>query len=66
MNQEIASKTFVESELDFLWVELTQKCNLSCIHCYNNSGPRQELIGAMQYEDWLSVLEQSFNKGCLK
>lgn len=24
-------------KLDFLWIEVTSKCNLRCIHCYNES-----------------------------
>ena len=26
--------------IDFAWIEITQKCNLKCIHCYNESAPQ--------------------------
>ena len=28
-----------ESTLDFLWLELTNRCNLQCVHCYTQSPP---------------------------
>jgi sulfatase maturation enzyme AslB (radical SAM superfamily) len=28
--------------LDFLWLELTNRCNLQCTHCYADSGPTAE------------------------
>jgi MoaA/NifB/PqqE/SkfB family radical SAM enzyme len=50
--------------LSFLWLEITAKCNLECVHCYADSGPRQDLYGHMQTDDWLSVLRQSADAGC--
>jgi radical SAM protein with 4Fe4S-binding SPASM domain len=50
--------------LDFLWLELTRKCNLRCVHCYADSGPDLPLNQGMMYEDWLQVLRQAFALGC--
>jgi len=50
--------------LNFLWLELTEKCNLFCVHCYNDSSPHKSLKNKMEYEDWLRVLEESFAAGC--
>jgi MoaA/NifB/PqqE/SkfB family radical SAM enzyme len=65
-----AIQAFVEQEsartggLDFLWLELTPKCNLQCVHCYADSSPYLPLKGAMGYEDWKRTLEEAFTLGC--
>jgi MoaA/NifB/PqqE/SkfB family radical SAM enzyme len=50
--------------LSFLWLEITAKCNLECVHCYADSDPRQNLLGQMQTVDWLAVLRDSADLGC--
>jgi MoaA/NifB/PqqE/SkfB family radical SAM enzyme len=50
--------------LDSLWLELTRKCNLACNHCYADSHPGRDLLGAMSQEDWLSVLNGAADMGC--
>lgn len=50
--------------LRFLWLELTGKCNLRCIHCYADSGPYRRLHDEMVPEDWENVLEQAADLGC--
>lgn len=45
-------------ELSFAWLELTGKCQLSCGHCYAESGPTGG-HGEMAREDWLRVLNES-------
>jgi len=32
--------TSVMNDLSFLWLEITGKCNLTCSHCYADSGQR--------------------------
>ncbi|MFC5744090.1 radical SAM protein [Actinomadura rugatobispora] len=41
-----------------LWLDLTRKCQLSCSHCYNESGPGGD-HGTMTAEDWTRVLDQA-------
>ena len=53
-------------ELDFLWLEVTTKCNLQCVHCYAESGPQLPLIQGMTYDRWVSVLKDGFALGCRK
>jgi MoaA/NifB/PqqE/SkfB family radical SAM enzyme len=43
---------------DFLWLDLTRKCQLNCLHCYNASGP-DGTHGTMTREGWLSILDQA-------
>jgi len=52
--------------LDFLWLELTSKCNLHCVHCYADSGPSLPLVQRMAYADWLRVLAEAARLGCRK
>jgi MoaA/NifB/PqqE/SkfB family radical SAM enzyme len=42
----------------FLWLDLTRKCQLACVHCYNASGP-DGTHGTMTREHWLAVLDQA-------
>jgi len=52
--------------LDFLWLELTGKCNLECVHCYANSSPRLPMNQKMQLEDWKKTLSDANSLGCRK
>jgi sulfatase maturation enzyme AslB (radical SAM superfamily) len=48
----------------FLWLELTEKCNLECVHCYANSSPSAPLMASMQKSDWINVLADARRGGC--
>jgi radical SAM protein with 4Fe4S-binding SPASM domain len=52
------------NNLNFLWLELTEKCNLTCNHCYANSSPRAELLGTMSYNDWHKTMKEAYATGC--
>jgi MoaA/NifB/PqqE/SkfB family radical SAM enzyme len=56
MSQLTAQKT------DFLWLEITGKCQLQCTHCYAESGPTGT-HGTMTAPDWLSVIDQAVGLG---
>nr|WP_237307818.1 radical SAM/SPASM domain-containing protein [Streptomyces alboflavus] len=45
-----------------LWLDLTRKCQLSCAHCYNRSGPDGG-HGSMEREDWLRVISEAAELG---
>ncbi|MGW7294137.1 radical SAM protein [Streptomyces xiamenensis] len=47
-----------EEKPRFLWLDLTRKCQLSCVHCYNASGPDGN-HGSMTGEQWISLLDQA-------
>lgn len=42
----------------FLWLDLTRKCQLSCTHCHNESGP-DGTHGTMSAENWRGVLDEA-------
>ena len=54
------------TRLDLLWLELTGRCNLECVHCYADSSPQTPLIQGMCYEKWADVLREGFSLGCRK
>ncbi len=49
--------------LEFLWLELTERCNLRCVHCYAGSGPGLE-DGPMGTREHLRILRQAAQAGC--
>lgn len=65
----LAAEAFLESSLDgldFLWLEITPRCNLNCIHCYAESDMSRVLHGKLSLKDWFSLLEQATRLGCRK
>jgi MoaA/NifB/PqqE/SkfB family radical SAM enzyme len=44
--------------LDFMWLELTGRCQLRCSHCYSSSGPAAD-HGTMTGDDWRRLLDQA-------
>jgi MoaA/NifB/PqqE/SkfB family radical SAM enzyme len=50
------------SALSFMWLEITGKCQLSCRHCYADSGPRGT-HGAMTHGDWQRAIDEAAGLG---
>ncbi|HZU16261.1 MAG TPA: radical SAM protein [Candidatus Dormibacteraeota bacterium] len=44
--------------LGFLWLEITGRCQLECVHCYAASGPGSS-HGIMTEWDWCRVIDQA-------
>jgi len=55
-------ETPVRANLHFLWLEITGKCQLSCLHCYAESGPAGS-HGVMTRADWMRVIEEAADLG---
>lgn len=56
-----------ESKIDFIWLELTQNCNLRCLHCYANSDSKTNRIKKdelLTLNQWKKVIQEAFNEGC--
>lgn len=49
--------------ITFLWLEITEKCNLACSHCYAESTPLRPLEGRMTLENWIEVLDEAAAMG---
>lgn len=57
-------KEWWEQALNFLWLEITPKCNLNCIHCYADSTPYNALECKIKYNDWVNILFEAYTLGC--
>lgn len=66
MNNATLTRSTPQTKLEFVWLELTEKCNLSCIHCYADSGPNRPLSRSMSYSDWCRVIDDAQEMGCKK
>ena len=53
-------------QLDFLWLELTNRCNLQCVHCYTESSPHTGDRDILTKDDYISVMHQAYDLGCRK
>ena len=49
-----------KDSVDFAWIEVTTKCNLYCIHCYDSASPHE--ISVMSEKDFEKV--HKFIKDC--
>lgn len=51
-------------KLRFAWLELTNGCNLRCIHCYAGSAPEKIGTEKMTVSDWKAVIRQLVDLDC--
>ncbi|MBI4001229.1 MAG: radical SAM protein [Nitrospira defluvii] len=56
----------VAQKLDFVWLELTNRCNLRCVHCYAESSPTTGGKDILDEADYLNVIDQIYRLGCRK
>jgi MoaA/NifB/PqqE/SkfB family radical SAM enzyme len=54
-----------EGRLDFLWMEISRKCNLRCIHCYAESDPYRS-HGLMKLPDWKRLILEASQIGVIR
>jgi organic radical activating enzyme len=52
--------------LEFLWLELTNRCNLQCVHCYADSHPLSGDRDLLTTRDYESIMNQAYALGCRK
>jgi len=52
------------SVLDFLWLELTNQCNLKCVHCYSESGPASTERNILDADHYMRLLSEAYDLGC--
>lgn len=50
-------------QLKFAWLEVTQRCNMRCVHCYEGK-EHFETNNAISFEKWVSVLDELCEVGC--
>ncbi len=61
---ETTSTEYTGHGLSFLWLEITQKCNLTCQHCYAGSSPSRPLSHGMETHDWIRVISEASALDC--
>jgi MoaA/NifB/PqqE/SkfB family radical SAM enzyme len=49
--------------LNLVWLELTEGCNLRCVHCYADSSPEKKRVDSLSHEDWLRVIAEAHELG---
>ena len=52
--------------LDFLWLELTNRCNLRCVHCYTESHPHSGDRDVLTAQNYDFLMHQAYDLGCRK
>lgn len=57
-----AAATPIDEPYRRIWAELTGKCQLSCSHCYADSGPDKG-HGTMGADDWMGLIDQAAADG---
>lgn len=53
----------VLDDLSFVHCEITERCNFTCVHCYNNASPckKRKELGT---KEWTRILREAYEKGC--
>lgn len=64
MNLATLPEQHLQAPLTHLWLELTGRCNLECVHCYSDSGPSAELRGVMTTPKWIELMNDAADQGC--
>jgi len=52
--------------LDFIWLELTNQCNLQCVHCYSESDQWSNSVDLLVKSDYLDIINSAAKLGCRK
>ena len=52
--------------LDFIWIELTNACNLNCGHCYAGSSPLGGRDDRLTTTDYFEAISSAHQHGCRK
>ena len=55
--------TQCDVSLNFVWLEITQACNLKCLHCYAGEIHKQS-INILSFDNWINIINQLYNVGC--
>lgn len=64
IKRDIEEMKKLDDKCDFAWIEITNKCNLKCIHCYNESDKQKNLI--MSIENYKKVIDALLKIGVKK
>lgn len=54
----------IPPKLRFLWVEVTNRCNLHCVHCYTNAEVGQGSVPDIPLRSVIRILDEASEMGC--
>lgn len=63
-DRAIVNQHVHQENLDYLWLELTNKCDLECVHCYADSGPKPSMPDLLDLEKYKSLISEAADCGC--
>ncbi len=52
--------------LEFIWLELTARCNLRCIHCYADAENSSKINKDLNPQFWQRIIKEGAELGCRK
>jgi len=61
--KEYKTNTKCSIKLSFAWLEITQACNLKCLHCYIGETHKQS-CNFLSVDKWIDIINQLFDVGC--
>jgi len=50
--------------VDFIWLELTNQCNLQCLHCYSDSNPTSTARDLLNESQYSNLILEAHQLGC--
>ncbi len=53
-----------EPKLHFAWLELTENCNLNCVHCYGKFGKPTNMENNLNINEWKKVVDYLVSIDC--
>ncbi|MCB9958902.1 MAG: radical SAM protein [Rhodospirillaceae bacterium] len=63
-NADVSRQAEDACKIDFLWLELTNQCNLQCSHCYAESGPQTGATDRLSHADYERTMDEAAALGC--
>lgn len=63
--QQFISQRKPSTVLENVWLEITERCNLVCGHCYSSSSP-DALRSEMSIKEWKNIVDKFLHHGCRK
>lgn len=64
MPTETLERAPSSATIQFLWLELTNRCNLRCVHCYAESGPDGHHSDRLDVAEYRRLLDEARELGC--
>ena len=61
---ELPQPKAAKPDLEFLWLELTNRCNLQCTHCYSESTPYSGTQDLLTEDEYKALLSDARTLGC--